>query len=408
MNFYYFATFIFLISGSYVILLIKRGFFLSAFAMLPLMYSLVVKSPAKYYLDAQIGVGEIGELISLDTMLTPTFFFIVFIFGSYCSLLGKEGTNKFTAISTDLKVLYIGERYYLIIIACLFGLLFIGSGSDWLATNRSSVASLLSNFRYIYPFIMILTIMYVAKSLARVQTVSLIQLMYLLSLLFLIFSLLSLRGWFIAVSIIIVSSYLHVNNSGLFKKIAYLAFFMFLGTTLKDIFLFLFTEGDFLSPISLDRISTRAAGGFVDVFYVVEEYIKENGYEYGAGTLGFIFHIFPLNIRLDIFSSSSDIINIFINEYRYVALGFGYNVGSLQDAYLNFGYFGIFIAFFLGYFMTYHEYRLWLSYYQIGYFSVTRFFTIFFFVNYGSVKWIIVAIIVELLLIRRKYEHNKS
>ena len=90
MNFYYFATFIFLISGSYVILLIKRGFFLSAFAMLPLMYSLVVKSPAKYYLDAQIGVGEIGELISLDTMLRQHFFSLFLYLDLIARYLAKK------------------------------------------------------------------------------------------------------------------------------------------------------------------------------------------------------------------------------------------------------------------------------------------------------------------------------
>jgi hypothetical protein len=376
--------------------LFKKNY-LTAFFLLTIGYSVVLKAFAKYQLEYDIGFQGFTNIISIDTLILPMIFFVFFLLGVIHGAYRLKA-NRFNASSMRRKVWQGGSLRILVVILSLFAILILSNGFNWLSVNRDSAASIGTPiFRYIYPFIFAFTLLYLTKVISNTVIFTKQKFVLLILFSFIVFSLLSLRGWFIVTTFVILHGYV-VQNNIKFMRVLFISVLLIIsGIFLKDVAQYLLTGEYHFQFDFLVRIAQKAQGDYIDIFYVVEQYVVENGYNYGTSFLGYLFHFLPVDLRLEYVASSTDEINMFIDERTYIEKRFGYNVSSLQDAYLNYGNLGVVVAYFLGYAMIRIENKLWTVFYQTGYFSLSLFFAVFFLQNYGSLKWIIVGLFLDAL-----------
>jgi len=387
---------------------------LTGFFILTLGYSTVLKAFAKYQTNYDIGFKEYTGSIDLNSLILPLVFYLCFLVGA---VLGSVSVSPYRFETLSLERL----RYYrplsaLLAVFAIFSVLFLLEGSTWLAINREVAASVNSSlFRYLYPFILCFTILYLVAASNSQTPLTKIKIIVLTLFSFLTFSLISLRGWFIVSTLIILHIYVIRNRVKFIAVLVAILALILLGVFLKDVAQYVLSDEYYFSTDVLARIAQKAQGDYIDIFYVIEQYVAIYGHEYGTSFLGYFLHFLPVDLRVEYLPSSTDKINMFLDENTYLNRRFGYNVSSLQDAYINFGYLSFPVALLIGYIMLKIEVRLWTVFYRTGFFSLSLFFSVFFFQNYGSLKWVFLGValdvsrlVIQNLLVKKTLNKHRS
>ena len=238
---------------------------------------------------------------------------------------------------------------YLVALALSATLLFGLLGSSFLAVNRSTSLAVMAPWtRYVYPFILfgqIVAIAYFAKS--RVLKMGGLSTWLPIAALLFGFILINQRGIILSGIIYYFSILLITKRITYLKLLFGLPFLFALAAYAKVMNTFL-QGGNILEDLFF--ILEGPDGVSLQIWSILYSYVEVNGYSHGTSLLSGLVGIIPASYRVELgLLNITDHLNLFYHADGYLNSGFGFNGSFTQDAFLSFGWFGLLLAFPIGY-----------------------------------------------------------
>jgi hypothetical protein len=222
---------------------------------------------------------------------------------------------------------------------------FLLVGYEGLASERTTSLSLLHPaLRFLFPFILFGQLAGIALVIRGVIYRQYLKLLWPLIFVVLSFVLTNQRG--ILVTGVLLGLALAIAFTRITKKRSFLYCFVLLFVTLnmKLVNTFIMSSGSGESFEFMSFID-GPDGAQLQVWSILLSYLETHSHTLGgsmaAGVLGLVPH--SLRILANI-PSVTDILNMFYSPDEYLYFGFGFNGTLTHDAFLSFGWFGLFLS----------------------------------------------------------------
>lgn len=316
---------------------------------------------------------------------------VVLLQSSY--LIGIEKLNYKMVISKKTNFC-LDIILFALLLSVVFVYLFLKYGGSWLSFNREVSASLVApEFRYLFPFVIFISL---SVFFRRKEDFSPVGSEYKMLVFFLIilfsFTLLSQRGYLVYILLLTIP-FLKNKKHLYIIGAAFLFFSVFILRTIGAGEV----ENNFLQAERL----LASNGDSVDTWFIVLDYVEKNGILFGKGIVSNFFNILPLELRTMLSSRSSlDELNIFYFGDNYLDSRFGYNCDTLQELFMNFGYFSYVLLIPLGLLVSKVDKKFSELRQQgdLGTKSALYFILIQTLLAFGSLQWLIFFCIIYFIL----------
>lgn len=324
------------------------------FTIIFILYALLIRPFAILLNDGTVITREFYNFNDYQFgYLISSIFMITYTSGMYFGMrklftLNKIIIKKEIIINKNLEnILFI-----LSIISCVV-FLYIG-GSDILFINRETTVSIQNPLlRYYFPFVIVILCASTVHAVLTFYYGNLFIGILKIIILFLITSILAQRGFFIIFIIIGFSLVIYINKNQVYKYKSIIILLLILSTLfLKNVLVGIYhdNQAQIQTPSILERILYRPDGDVTEVWMLTIQYLKNHDFSYGISLINNIFNFMPHNTRHSLgLDNGQDILNGFYGASGYWNYGFGFNVTLPVEAYLNFGFYGIFIIYLAGY-----------------------------------------------------------
>lgn len=247
------------------------------------------------------------------------------------------------------------DKFFIVII--LFGLtsMLAISGLSFLSFNRTEGGlGTYGNLRLIYPFVMLAGALLIARSfIVLFVEKNIAYFVFLLTIGIIATLAINQRGLSITFTLV---SLLYMWNLNKKASVLYtILFVVFLALFSRNVLPYLNGDIDsifFKESTSLETIARSPDGSELEVWSVILDYVKSNGYSLGETIVNIPMAVLPNHIRAEYGALIGlDVLNNHFDPYSYWALKYGFNVTTGQDFFLNFGFAGIIFSFAIGFFV---------------------------------------------------------